>query len=100
MRGEVVSVMAWESYDDLDVLERPPERRYPARHGQRPSVLRQWAWGLWDMTLRLIEFGLKMFGAALLVVVLLVCGAIWVWHHGVEAGVDKLQEITTTTTTP
>lgn len=87
----------------MDELDLPPRRLGPRplptpRAARRPSVARQWGWGLWDMVLRFVEFGLKMFGAALLVLVLLVVAAVWGWHHVVEAGVEKLQEITTTTT--
>jgi hypothetical protein len=71
-------------------------RRGPQR---RPSVLAQWAWGLWDMVLRLVEFSVKMVGAALIVLVLLIAGAIYGWHHVVEPGVEKLQDLSTTTTT-
>ena len=82
-------------HDTLD-----PEVRYLPQPRRRSSVLAQAGWGLWDMLLRLVEFSVKMVGAALLVAVLLVAVAVWGWHHVVEAGVDKLQQQTTTTTAP
>lgn len=82
-------------HDTLD-----PEVRYlPAPPRRRPNVLAQAWWGLWDTLLRLVEFSVKMLGAAVIVVVLLVAALIWGWHHVVEAGVEKLQDVSTTTTT-
>ena len=95
-------------HDTLDPAEA--EVRYlPQPRRRRPGVLGQWAWGLWDMVLRLVEFSVKMFAAAVIVAVLIGAAVAWGWHHVVEAGVDKLQcaahtgpcpDETPTTTTP
>lgn len=104
VRGEVVSVMAWESYDDLDVLERPPVRRYPARHGsgrmRRSMPYRIARGGFLGAYAGFLIF-LMMVGVAILALYLLfayVAPSMPAWGDKVS---DKLEQLgTTTTTTP